>query len=223
MSHLITHNHPHRLRERRQLDMSSDDQGIAALTPPADNHSGAGSPIDYSSPQSFYSPAAESSRRPSNGRSKYMFLCICIPFRHSSSCCSSCSPATVDLIPPLHGWCPVGKVMVMMCGVSSTPLARSVPYINQSLHRQTANTRKLSFPRLPYAQQPPLAPLPRRLPHLAAAAPALLQRAAQRGGAMSFHPDQSLVASLPLMSPLQSARPRTASRSEHSALARQPR
>ncbi|KAJ8104648.1 hypothetical protein OPT61_g10643 [Boeremia exigua] len=62
--------------------MSSEDQGIAALTPPADHHSGAGSPVDYSSPQYFHSPAAESARRPSNGRSKYT----------SRSTCTSVSP-----------------------------------------------------------------------------------------------------------------------------------
>lgn len=63
--------HARPLYIRPLLAMSSDDQGIAALTPPADHHSGAGSPIDYSSPQYYQSPAAEPARRPSNGRSKY--------------------------------------------------------------------------------------------------------------------------------------------------------
>ncbi|KAF2626662.1 hypothetical protein BU25DRAFT_411637 [Macroventuria anomochaeta] len=57
--------------------MSSDDQGIAALTPPADHHSGAGSPADYSSPQYFQSPAAELSRRPSNGRTLVPVPALC--------------------------------------------------------------------------------------------------------------------------------------------------
>ncbi|KZM27932.1 sequence-specific DNA binding [Ascochyta rabiei] len=56
------------LHNRPLSAMSSDYQGIAALTPPADHHSGAGSPADYSSPQYFQSPAAEPARRPSNGR-----------------------------------------------------------------------------------------------------------------------------------------------------------
>ena len=60
------------LYNRPPLVMSSDDQGIAALTPPAEHLSGAGSPAEYSSPHYFHSPAAESARRPSNGRSKYM-------------------------------------------------------------------------------------------------------------------------------------------------------
>ncbi|XPS80828.1 hypothetical protein M3J09_012774 [Ascochyta lentis] len=57
--------------------MSSDHQGIAALTPPADHHSGAGPPADYSSPQYFQSPAAEPARRPSNGRTLVPLPALC--------------------------------------------------------------------------------------------------------------------------------------------------
>ncbi|KAG9198411.1 hypothetical protein G6514_010174 [Epicoccum nigrum] len=81
--------------------MSSDDQGIAALTPPADHHSGAGSPVDYSSPQSFYSPAAESARRPSNGRTLVPTPALCaatssgtVPTTSSTSSSGGpCTPA----------------------------------------------------------------------------------------------------------------------------------
>ncbi|UPX19807.1 uncharacterized protein EKO05_0010058 [Ascochyta rabiei] len=79
--------------------MSSDYQGIAALTPPADHHSGAGSPADYSSPQYFQSPAAEPARRPSNGRTLVPLPALCTATSPStiattSSTSSSGGPCT---------------------------------------------------------------------------------------------------------------------------------
>lgn len=109
--------------------MSTDDQGIAALTPPADHHSGAGSPVDYSSPQYFHSPAAESARRPSNGRSKSscdLYLYLRPATAHSYDSCIG-PPTSKASLRRMMGaqlarscWC---------CAGFCIPLTRSVPYI----------------------------------------------------------------------------------------------
>lgn len=122
--------------------MSSDDQGIAALTPPADHHSGAGSPADYSSPQYFPSPAAESARRPSNGRSKYICsLVLCTSVPPQSIAVAACTiPANIE---PHHlaalGY-PIGKVMVMVCGVLHSANPFCSVYRSKSAHQ----TRQLT-------------------------------------------------------------------------------
>ncbi|KAF3054033.1 hypothetical protein E8E11_009613 [Didymella keratinophila] len=96
--------------------MSSDDQGIAALTPPADHHSSAGSPADYSSPQSFYSPAADSARRQSNARTLVPTPALCAATSSgtvatTSSTSSSGGPCTPAAGGPTVG--PTGRSYVI--------------------------------------------------------------------------------------------------------------